>query len=509
MLAKVHSFGLNGIDAYLVTVEADLSRGLPAFEVIGLPDAAVKEARDRVRAAIKNIGIQFPTSRIVLNLAPADTKKSGTAYDLAIFLALLNASGEIKADLKDFGFLGELSLGGEIRPLSGVMPMILSAKALGLRQVIIPFENAAEGAIAKDIAVYAAKNVTEVLNHLRKETQLPLCTTLDFSSHPVLGPIPDYAEVRGQYEAKRALTVAAAGLHNLLLIGPPGSGKSMLARRLPSILPDMTYDEQVAVTKLHSVAGTLPKGMGLVQERPFRSPHHSVSAAGMTGGGSIPKPGEVSLSHNGVLFLDELPEFLRPVMEGLRQPLEDNEVTISRVGARITYPSHFMLVAAMNPCPCGFYGHPTKPCNCTPAAIRRYLGKVSGPLLDRVDIHLEVPAIDYKSLTDKAPSESSATLQQRVATARRRQLERFEGRHITSNCAIPRAMLEAFCPLTQDAEQLLKVAFERLGLSARGYDRILKVSRTIADLDNCETIDTSHVSEAIQYRTLDRKYWNR
>ena len=509
MLSKVFSFGLNGIDCYLVTAEADISRGLPSFDVVGLPDAAVKEARDRVRAAAKNSGFDFPTAKIVINLAPANTKKSGTVYDLALLIAILQSNGCDVGSVADCGFIGELSLGGELRPVHGVLPMLLGADKLGIKQVIIPFENAAEGAVARDIEVYAAKNITEVIAHLRGEQKLPLCRELAFDEKSIFEVIPDYADVKGQTAAKRALTVAAAGMHNLLLIGPPGSGKSMLARRLPSIMPDMTYSEQVEATKIYSVSGMLPNGVGLITKRPFRSPHHSVSAAALTGGGTTPRPGEVSLSHNGVLFLDELPEFQRPVMESLRQPLEDGEVTISRVGARTTYPSRFMLVAAMNPCPCGFYGHPQKPCSCTPQAINRYLGKISGPLLDRIDIHLEVPAVDYQSLSSRVSGESSETMRKNVERARAIQLARFEGTDIVCNRAIPRSMLEQLCPLTDDAQKLLQAAFDRLGLSARGYDRILKVARTVADIGGDDIINSDHISEAIQYRTLDRKYWNR
>lgn len=510
MFAAVNSFGLVGIDAYPVTVEADLSRGLPAFELVGLPDAAVKEARDRVRAAMKNTGLAFPTARIVLNLAPADRRKSGSAYDLAILLAIGLASGELDADLSGTAFLGELSLGGELRPLPGVLPMVLGAAALGIREVIVPYDNAAEGAVAQDVAVYAARSIGEVLDHLRGRKRLPRCTSLPVEP-AVPPPCPDYADVRGQAGAKRAVTIAAAGLHNLLLIGPPGSGKSMIARRLPSILPAPSYAEQVETTKLYSVSGLLPRGVGLMAERPFRSPHHSVSAAGMVGGGSNPRPGEVSLAHNGVLFLDELPEFPRQVTEGLRQPLEDGEVTISRVGSRITYPGRFMLVAAMNPCPCGFYGHPQKTCTCRPGAIERYLGRISGPLLDRIDIHLEVPAVDYESLSGASPGLSSAEMRRQVEAARRFQLARFEALGIParSNASIPRSLLDRCCPLSDEASRLLRLAFDRLGLSARGYDRILKVARTIADLDGSEVIAGAHLSEAVQYRCLDRKYWNR
>ncbi|MBR6736518.1 MAG: YifB family Mg chelatase-like AAA ATPase [Oscillospiraceae bacterium] len=508
MFASSGSFGLHGIEPFRVSAEADISRGLPAFEIVGLPDAAVREARDRVKAAAKNSGLSFPEGRIVINLAPADRKKAGSVYDLAILTAILRANGTISADTANIGFIGELSLDGALRSVSGVLPMILESASLGMKEVIIPFGNAGEGAVVSGVPVYAAKTLGEVINHLSGRERLPLCSEAAPLVEEKDMPIPDLCDVRGQHAAKRALTVAAAGLHNLLFLGSPGSGKSMLAKRLPSILPEMSETERIETTKIFSAAGLLPEGVGLLKERPFRAPHHSVSPVGLTGGGSNPRPGEVSLAHNGVLFLDELPEFSRAAMEGLRQPLEDGSVTIARAAARITYPSRVMLVAAMNPCPCGYWGHPTKPCTCRPDAIKRYLGRISGPLLDRLDLHVEVPPVPYEDLTSPANEETSESVRLRIETARAMQLDRFEGTGVTANAFLPRSMLDKYCPVTDEGKRLLSLAFDRLGLSARGYDRILRVARTIADLDGCDVINESHLSEAVQYRTLDRKYWN-
>lgn len=506
MTAMIQSVGLYGMTAYLVEVEADLSPGLPRFDVVGLPDAAVKESRDRVCSAMKNCGYSFPMGKITVNLAPADLKKSGPVYDLPILLALLQASGQLTESLSDLVFLGELSLSGDVRPVTGVLPMVIHARENGKKAIFVPKENVSEAAIVEGILAYPISHIRELLDFLTGGGEL-LPVTRDRPSAREELFVPDFSEVRGQQGAKRALEIAAAGGHNALLIGPPGSGKSMLAKRIPSILPDMTFEESIETTKIHSIAGQLTKDAPLITVRPFRSPHHTISPAGLSGGGSVPRPGEISLAHNGVLFLDELPEFSRAAMEILRQPIEDGTVTISRVSGSLTYPCSLMLIAAMNPCPCGYFGHSTRECRCGAKQVSRYLGKVSGPLLDRLDLHIDAMPVEFDSLASSAAAETSAAVRERVNRARTIQTERYRGSGITCNARLTPDRLRTACEMTEEARRLLQGAFDRLGMSARAFDRILKVARTAADLEGSEIIGSTHIAEAVQYRSLDRKYW--
>ena len=501
MVVSIRSLGLTGISGYEVAAECFLSGGLPAFDVVGLPDAAVRESRERVRAAVKNCGAKFPVSRITINLAPADQKKEGTLYDLPIFLGIMTATQALDMPPADAAFLGELSLTGALRPVRGVLPMAMAAVRSGIKTLYVPKENAAEATLAEGLTVYGVPDVMSLVAHLRGET--PLAPEPPWSGGGEHDPLPDLRDVMGQENCRRALEIAAAGSHNLLFIGSPGAGKSMLARRLPSILPDLTPQEALETTEIYSVAGLTDSRRPLLTHRPFRSPHHTVSAVALAGGGASPHPGEISLAHNGVLFLDELPEFRKDALEALRQPLEDGEVTITRTAGTLRLPSRFMLVCAMNPCKCGWYGHPSGRCTCSEAAVQKYVSRISGPLLDRIDLHVRVPSVEYEAMRRKTQPEDSAAVRGRVNAARAVQQARYAGTEVSCNAYMTPAMLAQYCALDDAGERLMKNAFSKMGLTARSHDRILRVARTIADLDGSEKIEAFHLAEAIQYRNTD------
>lgn len=510
MFSKIKSCGLLGIDGFAVEVEADISNGIPSFDIVGLADAAIRESKERVRSAIKNSCLEFPVRRITLNLAPANLKKIGSSFDLAIALSILAATGQIESTLVErCMFIGELALDGEIRPVCGILPIAVCAKQAGAEYLMLPETNAQEAAVVRGLKILPVKSLSDAVSYFNGELTIEyLNSGIDIAIDNQMEYMEDFADVKGQENVKRALEVAASGAHNCFLLGAPGCGKTMLARRMPTILPGMTFDEALEVTKIHSIAGILPAGTPLITCRPFRSPHHTISDIGLVGGGAIPKPGEISLAHYGVLFLDELPEFSKKSLEVLRQPLEDGIITISRINACLTYPAKTTLICAANPCKCGKFLDPSGQCTCTPKQIQQYLGRLSGPLLDRMDIHIEVASVKYKELDNIKQGDTSLIIRGRVDKAREIQLERYKGMKIYSNSQLQPAMLTKFCKLDEKGRELLKNAFEKLGLSARAHSRILKVSRTIADMDDSENIKPVHLAEAIQYRSLDRKIWS-
>ncbi len=509
MLSEIHTSGLMGIDGFEVHTQTDISNGMPAFEIVGLPDAAVKEAKERIKAAVRNSGYAVPPKRIIINLSPASMRKEGPSYDLPMAVSILDASEQIHvSDRDDSVFIGELGLDGRVHSVTGVLPMVISSYKAGYHKMYVPAENAREAAVIDGVEIYPVKTLRELIDHFSEVSYIqPLKVDMKDIMESTAVSMLDFSDVKGQESAKRALEIAAAGGHNIIMIGSPGTGKTMLAQRICTILPDMSFEEALEVTKIHSIAGILRNDTPLITERPFRSPHHTVSTVGLSGGGTIPRPGELSLAHNGVLFLDEFPEFKRDALEVMRQPLEDGEVTISRVNATLTYPCNIMLVASMNPCKCGYYGDKVRQCSCTSADVQRYRNRISGPMLDRIDIQVEVEGVNYNDLSSVEKGETSEQIKKRVDAARKIQLERYKEYGIYSNSQLTAGMIQEFCRLGEEENKILRTAFENLGLSARAHSRILKVARTIADLDNSENISKKHIFEAIQYRSLDRKFF--